>query len=761
MGNKERQFLRRLEQDNQQLRIRLKGVWDKFVFFKQALRRAIDSGNDGEARTLVAQIKTLIDRRSRRRHLKVSHWGLPFRSEVWVVTPGRNLPRRNLSKVIVIDAKQNSRLADTAKPLKPLIVLSPSAKFDIRCQTSPSSTPHIGNLTIGGGASGTRFRTTSAGSTNFGPFADDDRAKLAAISTGREQRFGVKFLARNRTPRDLALRADSPTGSAPTTDDDQPSAPTVAPPTANFQFRLEGDGARGQACVVDGDVDLVFFLGEVRAGALARLEGECLEAARRRGGRLGVMVVPVGFDLRADCLCHQIAQLVAGGMDGEIRFQLKAGPMPGNDAGTWAYLDLDGVALGSFFLPIPIVTADSAPVSLLAGGQTIDLDTEGQPASARLTLTREGDALRAGYANLTSQLDQSGTLPQLTPASLSEALKALQNAVATIPGDPIWLSLNNPFEKTPNAGQSRTLDEMFLTLAKAGWALWNTLTADPALAPMLKDIDRLPLESRLAVLTNSVFIPWELIYPENPELQQVKPALFWGARYLIQATQLGASAAAEKREHQNAAIGASLWVNPAIDKDFTAKGLTPAASHHDWAIKALKPLAIPWDESDPITARTRLIRPQQGEVYKWIYVFCHGRSSGVSQEVDLGSVPPAPITPNTLLNTPPFVGRPIIFLNACSSGAASPLALVDFYTAFRDSKKALGLVGTSFPVPTTTAAAIGQEVSRLYLSGSHDLASALFAVRRDLIDRRIPIGLFYTLHAPGDVWVSAPRRPQA
>lgn len=760
MGNKERQFLRRLEQDDQQLRVLLEGVWDWFVFSKQALRRAIERRDDDVAKYFVEQIETVIDRMSRRR-LKVSRRGLLLRPKVWVITPGRDRLRLDLSKEIVIDAKQISRLAVTAKPLEPLIVPSPTTKFDVGRQTSPSSSPRLGNLTLGGNAGSGRFRTTSAGSSNFGPLSDDDRATFAPISTGREQGFGDKVFARYLTPRDLDLRADSPTEGASAADDNQPSAPTVAPPTANFQFRLEGDGARGQACVVDGDVDLVFFLGEVRAGALARLEGECLEAARRRGGHLGVMVVPMGFDLRADSPCHQTAQLVAGGMDGEIRFQLKAGPMPGNEAGTWAYLDLDGVALGSFFLPIPIVTADSAPVSLPARGQTIDLDTEGQPASARLTLTREGDALRTGYANLTSQLDLSGTLPQLTPASLSEALKALQNAVATIPGDPIWLSLNNPFEQTPSAGQSRTLDEMFRTLAQAGWMLWTTLTADPTLAPMLKDIDSLPLESRLAVLTNSVFIPWELIYPENPELLQVKPALFWGARYLIQATQLGASAAAEKREHQNAAIGASLWVNPAIDKDFIANGLTPAASHHDWAIKALKPLAIPWDESDPKIARTRLIKPKQGEVYKWIYVFCHGRSSGVSQEVDLGSVPPAPITPNTLLNTPPFVGRPIIFLNACSSGATSPLALVDFYTAFRDSKKALGLVGTSFPVPTTTAAAIGQEVSRLYLSGRHDLASALFAVRRDLIDRRIPIGLFYTLHAPGDVWVSAPRRPQA
>lgn len=760
MGNKERQFLRRLEQDDQQLRVRLKDVWVKFVVLKLALRRAIDNGNDNEAKALVAQIETLIARLPRGR-LEVIRPSLQLKPKLRVVAPGKNLPLPDLSQLKSVRAKQNSKLAVTAKPLKPVIIGSPSPKFDVGRQTSPSSSPRLGNLTLGGNAGSGRFRTTSAGSTNFGPLSDDDRAMFTPISTSREQGFGDKVFARYPAPRDLNLRADSPTGNAPAADDDQPSAPTVAPPTANFQFRLEGDGARGQACVVDGDVDLVFFLGEVRAGALARLEGECLEAARRRGGHLGVMVVPMGFDLRADCPCRQTAQLVAGGMDGEIRFQLKAGPMPGNDAGTWVYLDLDGVALGSFFLPIPIVTADSAPVSLPAGGQTIDLDTEGQPASARLTLTREGDALRAGYANLTSQLDQSGTLPQLTPASLSEALKALQNAVANIPGDPIWLSLNNPFEQTPSAGQSRTLDEMFRTLAQAGWMLWTTLTADPTLAPMLKDIDSLPLESRLAVLTNSVFIPWELIYPENPELQQVKPALFWGARYLIQATQLGASAAAEKREHQNAAIGASLSVNPAIDKDFTANGLTPAASHHDWAIKALKPLAIPWEESDPKIARTRLIKPQQGEVYKWIYVFCHGRSSGVSQEVDLGSVPPAPITPNTLLHTPPFVGRPIIFLNACSSGAASPLALVDFYTAFRDSKKALGLVGTSFPVPTTTAAAIGQEVSRLYLSGSHDLASALFAVRRDLIARRIPIGLFYTLHAPGDVWVSAPRRPQA
>jgi hypothetical protein len=322
-----------------------------------------------------------------------------------------------------------------------------------------------------------------------------------------------------------------------------------------------------------------------------------------------------------------------------------------------------------------------------------------------------------------------------------------KSSVDSVPSDALWSYLTDPFQQPPTSNQQKSLDGMFLTIARAGWALWATLTADPDLAKFLHDINALPANSRVSVITNSIFIPWEMIYPENPDALAVKPALLWGARYLFHTTlPQDSNIAQDKKAHRNSTPGASLCVNPAIDDDFAGVSPLPAASHHAWAAQA-RLQNIPCDEADPAAARALLLGNGAAPSRKWIYLFCHGLG-GAGNAIDLGGTPPNLIQPASLAGTPPFDGRPIVFLNSCGSGAHSALALTNFYTAFRRDKQALGLVATSCPVPATTAAAIGQRISSLYLDGSHDLAAALQAVRLELIARNIPIGLFYTLHAP-------------
>jgi hypothetical protein len=362
----------------------------------------------------------------------------------------------------------------------------------------------------------------------------------------------------------------------------------------------------------------------------------------------------------------------------------------------------------------------------------------------------KGGALNVSYANSASGFSDVRSLGTLAPASVEQAVTVFKSSIDSVPTDALWSYLTDPFLQQPTPNQQKSLDGMFLTIARAGWDLWATLTADPALAVFLRDINTLPLNSRVAVATDSVFIPWEMIYPENPDAQAVKPALLWGARYLFHTTlPQDSNIAQDKKAHRNSAPGASLCVNPAIDDEFAGVTPLPAASHHAWAAQA-RLQDTPYDEATPAAARAMLLGSGAEPSRKWIYLFCHGMG-GPSNALDLGGTPPNLIKPASLAGTPPFDGRPIVFLNSCGSGAHSALALTNFYTAFRRDKQALGLVATSCPVPATTAAAIGQRISSLYLDGSHDLASALQAVRLELIARHIPIGLFYTLHAPGDV----------
>lgn len=756
MRTRKSTFLRLLEKDSDALRLSLGDAWPYFRHLRRALNLAVAAHDTAKARQLEAQIKTLIAVRipaetllrfgivltkneppsAGRRNDKASGFRTTRSAGSYlkvITAPGSKRGSRTVAV-----GSDRFRLHDAASVDDDLggaqwTFIAPTVEHTPRTPRGTSSSPrHDNDFSMG---------SLEQARPAFTPGTFPPRSK------GREV-FSSGQAVESRPPAPAKQPSSRNISPSPA------STPATPPPArADFQFRLEGTGASasGHAALAGGEVDVVFFLAPPSAGALASLSGARLDDAVRRGGRLGAMLVPAGYDLREACPCHQSAQLIAGGMDGEMRFLLTAGPTPDDASGAWVYLDLDGVQLGSFFLAIPIVATDTPAIATSPTPRVIDLDTDGQPTRARLTLTRNGGTLTASYFNQTSEFNSQGPLGVLTPASLEQALDGLRRDVSSVPSSPLWKYLVNPFNQDPTDDQKQSLDEMFATLADAGWALWANLTADPVLATILGDIDRLPAGSRVAVSTDTLFLPWELLYPENPDLFAVKPALFWGARYLFQATLVeDASIARDKREHQNTAIGASLWVNPAIDKDFAGIQPQPAASHHDWAERTRNSLAVPCDEADPKSAKALLLNPKSGPVRKWIYLFCHGRA-GATNEMDLGGIPANRVTPATLRGTPPFEGRPIVFLNSCSSGAASPLALTGFYQEFRKSKQVLGLIGTSVPVPATTAAAIGQRVSGLYLDGSHDLASALHTVRRELIDRHIPIGLFYTLHAPGDV----------
>jgi hypothetical protein len=94
---------------------------------------------------------------------------------------------------------------------------------------------------------------------------------------------------------------------------------------------------------------------------------------------------------------------------------------------------------------------------------------------------------------------------------------------------------------------------------------------------------------------------------------------------------------------------------------------------------------------------------------------------------------------------------PLVFLNSCSSGGFSPLGFSTFLTRFRD-KQALGLITTSFTIPAAFAAVFGQRLIERYVAGER-LGRALLALRRDLLKVGVPLGLFYSLHCPGDITI--------
>lgn len=534
----------------------------------------------------------------------------------------------------------------------------------------------------------------------------------------------------------------------------QPASPAVGA-RPEFQIKLKGDQVHGGAVMAHTEIELVLFVGAKDGDSFA-LKGKKLDQALTSGAELGVFIVPVGYRLVGED-CYRKASIASGIMDREIVFRLEAGPVKNRNAGAWVYLDLDKSSAYAFFLSIPVIEEPSEAVAPMGARPLLNLDAKGVPIDARLCITQEAGDLIVSYCNMASNFSRQKTLKKLTLSTLTPTLKTVQGLVQATATSQIWRQIPNPFAFSATDSQKRALADAMRRVAQGGWELWVRLGQDEDLVPILRDLDGLPPGSRITIVTDCAFVPWEIVYPENIVLwddtadaarHPVKPMLFWGARYIIQSTLPEESdIAAEKLVHSSAASGALLCLNPSIDDKFEEVGEKPSASHRRWADELRKATGLVIEPLDPQSAVQTLLRTRQAS--KYIYVFCHGRG-GEAEAIELGDGVDYVVRPADLHGTAPFEGRPIVFLNSCSSGAYEPLSLTNFYQEFRDPKRVLGLIGTSFPVPAMTAASIGQRVMQEYLLGKADIGNILYDARKQLVENSVPIGLFYTLHCPAD-----------
>ena len=129
-----------------------------------------------------------------------------------------------------------------------------------------------------------------------------------------------------------------------------------------------------------------------------------------------------------------------------------------------------------------------------------------------------------------------------------------------------------------------------------------------------------------------------------------------------------------------------------------------------------------------------------------IYFFCHGSE----KELKFGDDANATLGPNSVkVDGARYPGWPIIFLNACSAGDVSPLSFVSFRTKFR-KKGAAGLVAPSFAIPTLFAAAFAKNVLDQY-AVRLPIGQIMLDLRRELLKKDNPLGLWYSLQCPLDV----------
>lgn len=388
--------------------------------------------------------------------------------------------------------------------------------------------------------------------------------------------------------------------------------------------------------------------------------------------------------------------------------------------------------------------------------------------TATLNFWSDGDALWASFRNheTCESLGQE-KLNNMTLSKLTNELCKLGPLLSPVAGDSIWSIFQDPLAKPPNDKVKSVFDSHLEQVVSAGSSLFSGLSENQHFCTILQTIDNLPPDSRLTIETDIGFLPWEILYPlpYNKDWTNAKKAenriqheKLWGYRFSIECIllQRGESFKPPFSKHQSGKAFVSLNLNPTIDEELKNSQLKPLDYHRKFYESDLHEGRGELHTTGEEVKTLLLSRDCQATI---IYLYCHGSNDtpfGQQEKLELDKNDT--INPSFLNDESKFLRGPIIILNSCSSAAYSALTFATFLSKFR-TKGALGLVGTSFTVPATFAAAFGRSLIKSYLAGV-PIGKSLLNIRRDLLDKGgNPMGLFYSLQC--HMHITAPASKEA
>lgn len=541
-------------------------------------------------------------------------------------------------------------------------------------------------------------------------------------------------------------------------------------PRSRFYFALKGKRAVGSSVERGTNADFSFRYGVPDSAAVAEVTGTRLAAE----GNLDLEVIPHGYTLR-DGQTRKRAVFEKGRLRKPVVFFLRADAAPRSDAGVDVLFRVGGAVIYENFFELPIV--QSVPTASASTPHSnpvlIDLDdvmaAKGRERDYSVTITRKGGVFRVvgswpGEAAKTKTSDVTATHLQGLINRISTLLADIaEEIVFNVGSEPLNPSISEAIDDAPNAYVDRLL--------RAGWLLFSELKKDKAFGPVLSEIETLQpgAQSRLNIWTDSVFLPWSIMYPiEFPEgLKESQKAerrdvqRLWGYRFDIECLYSDppdADALVRGRRRVSPIYSersVTLCLNPDIGKELDAEDpYKPMVANEAFIAQDLQGIATP-----PLVGYEQtlsLFNGNESSDATFVYFYCHGQapepfaSTGIVEALEMED--DRLINPDMFLTRPDrFTRRPIVLLNSCRSGAFSPLVFTSFLGEFR-SNGAEGIIASAFPLPIKFAAAYGQEVMRRYLGGT-PIGKVLMDLRRELLDRKNPLGFFYTLNCPLDLRV--------
>jgi hypothetical protein len=526
----------------------------------------------------------------------------------------------------------------------------------------------------------------------------------------------------------------------------------VDPPAPSFFFELQGkDVARCNKALWGKAFDLVFRYDLLPADAAASVRGDRLKQVIRGNADLGIAIFPKGLTLTGGA--SGVARFKDGQMIGDPpRFGLKA-PEKGPDVEPWprgvqVVFTVAGSMIYNFFLEIKLVDVlGTAPCET----RVIDLDLEGvvaikvdEPRIANLFVLSKGDVWEvSGTINgdpIRAELTTMISASKLNAAYGEPALKLFP----AIADKAIWRNIDENLDG-PAKDRNNAIAEM-KSAAAAGSALYQLFSADPVFKNVLEKIEKLPDGSRITFFTNSTVFPWELFYPldyvDDYPVKNYQPNKFWGYRFVIESLLIAMTEEDKlpAERQQPGKLHVSMGLSNVIDSDplWAGRTLLPVQLQKDYFDAALKGRGGYFDKYDDIFDTLR--RPYPASL---IYYFCHGAAGQLEFEKPKSVFMPVHVMGEK------YPGWPVIFVNACDAADISPLSFFSFRTKF-GAKKAAGLIAPSFKIPTLFAALFAKAFLERY-ADQQPVGQILFELRRELLAKDNPLGLWYSLQCPLDV----------
>lgn len=605
--------------------------------------------------------------------------------------------------------------------------------------------------------------------------ADPTPVRLSQISdvTKKLRRWLWRWLAtRSRGVLDLIL------GGRP--DDDArlgdvwgtPGAfegPPEAQPRRLFFFRFESH-ARAQADVLADDVlrrgghVRLLFSDRTAEGAIQALHGSALDVQALEGGRLTLAIdAPMGIVLEGPDVVS--ACFESGRLASEPSFDL--------------HVTLDcpaSVALVvSFFARGLRLYSTSIAVEVRAEGETglvrdtsgerrrpVDLDLHGIRSTVMSSMLLKSSLGIDGLTLTLFQFDANRQIeyvldaryPDLGAANLHALLEQVRHELG-----PDFFDAGDWSGPTPGSPQWRenpALSECCGRVASAGWLLHQRLASTEKGRALLDHIEGQREGTRLTIATAAAFIPFELMYPQpfsrnwplsEKQRHTVDPMRFWGVRFGIEIVHSGEGDYRTLRQrHLQSPRQVSMNLNAAITSDDSTQ---PREIHDRLALKLQGKSIDCAVNSDCEAMREALLAA--ATTAGVIYVYCHGGEAtpfnGAAETLMLDF--DCAMRPADLLPDRRFASAPVVILNACHSGAPSPLLFTGFLQAFR-MQGALGVIATTFYVPILFGANFGTLIVDACLERLRPLGEELRLLRRDQALLGNPAPLFYSVQCQLD-----------